>query len=162
MIDQETRNEIEQVKEVLKKMDPELAVMAIRQAQVDLDEVDKIKSFLAERHPAAVQFAVAELEQEVQSRELMAIQKDLAAFSPQAKVAAAVELGLAAQPALCLNSIPACKFHCIELMHVRCMQDMYVLVRRDEMISQSQLEATVGRGAARAWVQAQQLGESDP
>jgi hypothetical protein len=153
MIEEERRNEIEKAKEVLSKMDPELSMMAIRQAEVDFEEVNRIKDFLSKSNPEAVQYAIAELQQEAMSKEFSAVKEQLAAFDSGVLAEAAVELGFAAKLGYCINDI-RCRANCIQVMGIRCLQQLYVAYKRDWLIDSEMMERVFGRAVARALVQA--------
>ena len=144
----EKSNEVKRAKEVLSKMDPELAMMAIRQAEVDFDEVDKIKDFLGKYNPEAVQYAVAELQQGVMTKEINKIKDQLKVFTPEVAREAAVELGVAASLKLCFYPVD-CWGANITIM-ARCGQDMYVRFKRDEIVDTEMVEGIVNRAVLRA------------
>lgn len=145
----EKSNEIKRAKEVLSKMDPELAMMAIRQAEVDFDEVDKIKDLLGKYNPEAVQYAVAELQQGVMTKEINKIKDQLKVFTAEVAREAAVELGFGARVGLCLYPIE-CHGASITIM-ARCGQDIrYVRSRRDEIVNPEMIEGIVNRAVLRA------------
>jgi hypothetical protein len=154
MKEQERRSEIEKAKEVLSKMDPELAMMAIRQAEVDFEEVNKIKDFLSKSNPEAVQYAIAELQQESMSKEFSKVKEQLETFELMALKEAAVELGFAARVGYCIDAI-TCRGNCIQIMAVRCEQPMIVYAdRRDWVVNPEVMESVFGRAVARALAQA--------
>jgi hypothetical protein len=153
------RIEIEKAIEVLEKMDPELAVMAIAQSSVDFEEVDKIKEFLAEHDPSAVQCAIAEVQQEVTSNEIKIIKDKLkkSNLNIEAYKIAAVELGYASKNALCMDYIGPCGT-CIVVMVGRCTQDMYAIKDHRTLVSQKSV-ANSSLGHLRAIAEAKRLGE---
>lgn len=153
------RIEIEKAIEILEGMDPELAVMAIAQANVDFDEVDEIKKFLAEHDPSAVQCAIAEVQQEVTSNEIKVIKNKLnkAKLNLEAYKIAAIELGYASKNALCMDYIGPCGT-CIVFMAGRCTQDMYAIKDHRSLVSQTSV-ANSSLGHLRAIAEAKRLGE---
>lgn len=151
-------SEVDRAKDMLKKMAPELAVMAIRQAEVDFDEVDKIKDFLSRFNPEAVQYAIAEMEQEVMTKEIKATREKLKAFDLEVVKTAAAELGFGSKLGLCFESIK-CRAHCIQVMVIRCGMDMFAAFKRDELVYPEMMEGVVGRAVTKAMARAKELGE---
>ncbi len=151
--------DIEKAKEILSKMDPELAVMAIAQSGVNFEEVDEIKKYLAQHDPSAVQCAITEIEQEAASAEIKAIKEELSKANLPLKAykEAAVELGFAAKIALCADYIGPCG-QCIVYMVGRCTQDMYAVKDPRTLVSQTSV-ANTSLGHLRAIAEAQKLGQ---
>ena len=144
------KQEVERAKKALSKMDPELVMMAIRQADVDFKEVDRIKDFLSKCNTGAVQYAIAELQQDVTTKEIKSIKSQLKSFAKEAVYEAAVESGFATEPGKCLEPIN-CNFNCIQVMAVLCKQDVYVkFPGYREVINPEILEGIVNRAVIRA------------
>jgi len=149
-MDEIKNKEVERAKKALSKMDPELVMMAIRQAEVDFKEVDKIKDFLSKCKADAVQYALAELRQDVMTKEIKSIKEQLKGFAKEVVIEAAEDLGFATKTGLCMESI-SCGGKCIQVMVVRCTQDMYVRFKDiDEVINPEILEGIVKRAVAKA------------
>lgn len=143
-------DEVREAKEILKNLDPEMVVMAISQAEVNRDEIDKIKGFLKDRDPQAVRHALAEINQEVLTREVQQTQKKLAKFNMESVKVAVKDLGFMEKLGLCAESIGPCG-RCIVVMLVRCGQDMYARIVDPDI--------RINPGFQRALARAEQLGE---
>lgn len=127
--------DVEEAKKYLMRMDPEIALAAIQQSDVDLDEVNRIKDFLSKSDPGAVQIALAEIQEAVRSKEMNLATERLSKFSSKVLKVAAVELGMLANPAYCTTDGPdpgTCG-KCIALMVVRCEQSMVMSSKYDQV-----------------------------
>ncbi|HQI92367.1 MAG TPA: hypothetical protein PLS48_12125 [Methanotrichaceae archaeon] len=72
--------DLRRVKEVLSRVDPKIAMMAIMRSEVDSDEVEQIKKELSKYKHESVMEAVAELDQEYMLEEVNRVSSQLAAF----------------------------------------------------------------------------------
>lgn len=150
MNEKEKCGQVEKAKEVLSKMDPELAVIAIQHAEVNFEEVSKIKDFLANCDPKAVKYAIAEVQHEEMSKEFEAVKKDLDAFSVDVLQQAAVDLGFISRLGKCFNGIK-CGGGCLRLMILRCQASMFTLTDpHEQLVNPVMVEGVVNRAVARA------------
>lgn len=158
-MEEKLRKDVEKAKEILSKIDPELALMAIAQLSVDYEKVDKIKKYLSEYDPTTVQCAIAEIQLEAKSNEMVAIKEELAksGLSLSAVKQAAIALGFAGIGALCASPIDPCGT-CIVRMVGRCKQDMVAILDHRAQVSQTSVQNST-LAHKRAIVEAEMIGE---
>lgn len=152
-MDENKKKEVENAKKAISKMDPELVMMAIRQADVDQKEVAKIKDFLSKCDANAVQYALAEINQESMTKEIKGIQAQLKDFSRDNIHDALEDMGIKSRigPRNCFEEITSCGFGCIQLMITHCMQDMYVRYRDfEDLINPGIFGGIVNRAVVKA------------
>jgi hypothetical protein len=150
MTEQTTGCQVDEAKEVLSKMDPELAVMAIQHAEVNFKEVKEIKDFLAKHDSKAVKYAIAEVQQEEMSKEFESVKEKLSSFKLEDLKEAAVSLGFLNKVGLCFNGIN-CKGACVQVMLVPCQASMYTQVNPVEhVINTRPLGNLISNGVAKA------------
>jgi hypothetical protein len=136
------KSDVVKAKELLSKMDPELAMMAIKTMSVDLGEIDEIKKYLSKRKPEAVQRAIAEMNLQVISTEITTIRDKLKLIPFEAIKAAVIDLGLISKVGLCFESVK-CAGRSIHVM-TQCRQNMYVVIGHDELIDPGRYGFGVG------------------
>jgi|GEM_PF-2582330 len=131
-MEKEMKSDVDRVKDILSKVDPMIAVMAVTQSDVDSSEVNKIKEFLAGCKPESVKYAIAELDNEIMVKEVNAVSNKLKKYDKAVKVLAVAEMGLFKAPfGLCADVVT-----CIgtSIYPMRCGSSLYARFLLDEMI----------------------------
>lgn len=108
--------EIERVKEILTKIDPKVAMMAILRSEVNSDEVNEIKKELSKYKRTSIKRAVEELDHEYVIKEVNKVGNQLASFDKEIVVAALGDLGFDLNSiGYCIDSI-TCRSNCVMVM----------------------------------------------